>query len=71
MFAAKLIEVVRDGVAVLIVEHDLPFITSIADSVVVLAFGKKIYDGSVGGVRGDAAVIEAYIGKPRGLLLDA
>ena len=65
VFAAKLRAVVRDGVTVLIVEHDLPFITSIADKVVVLAHGKKIYDGSVVGMREDEGVIDAYVGRPR------
>ena len=65
VFAAKLKAVVRDGVTVLIVEHDLPFITSIADKVVVLAHGKKIYDGSVVGMRENEGVIDAYVGRPR------
>ena len=43
----------------------IPFITSIADKVVVLAHGKKIYDGSIADMREDKGVIDAYVGRPR------
>ena len=64
-FAAKLRTIVRGGTAVVIVEHDLPFITAIADRVVVLAHGRKIYDGSVADMAADVGVVEAYLGRPR------
>jgi branched-chain amino acid transport system ATP-binding protein len=70
-FAARLMTIVRERVAVVIVEHDLPFISSIAGKVVVLAHGRKIYDGSVAGMRADAGVVEAYVGRPRKLSGDA
>jgi branched-chain amino acid transport system ATP-binding protein len=53
------------GVTVLIVEHDLKFITSIAEKVIVLNYGRKIYDGAPGTLRDDRNVIEAYIGVRR------
>jgi ABC-type branched-subunit amino acid transport system ATPase component len=52
-------------VSILIVEHDLRFISSIADKTVVLAHGRIIYDGDPGGIRRDARVVESYIGTRR------
>jgi branched-chain amino acid transport system ATP-binding protein len=64
-FAEKLYSVLAQGVSILIVEHDLRFISSIADKTVVLAHGRIIYDGDPGGIRRDARVVESYIGTRR------
>jgi branched-chain amino acid transport system ATP-binding protein len=64
-FSDKLRIVLAQGVAILIVEHDLRFISSIADKTVVLAHGRTIYDGDPAGLRRDAGVIESYIGTRR------
>lgn len=61
-FADKLAALVERGNTILIVEHNLGFITAIAGRIIVLAHGRKIYDGAANGLRGDAAVVEAYIG---------
>lgn len=51
------------GITILVVEHDMPFVHSFCDHVVVLNFGRKIYDGDNEGVRRDPAVLEAYLGS--------
>jgi branched-chain amino acid transport system permease protein len=52
----------ESGVAVLLVEHDVGFVTRLADHVTVLDRGRVIASGDPGIVRDDAAVRAAYFG---------
>jgi sulfate-transporting ATPase len=51
------------GIAVLLVEHDMNFVMSACDELVVLDFGRVIASGRPSDVRNDPAVIAAYIGE--------
>jgi branched-chain amino acid transport system ATP-binding protein len=55
---------VRDerDVAIVLVEHDVELVLSLADAVTVLDFGKVIADGPPELIRTDAKVQAAYLG---------
>jgi branched-chain amino acid transport system ATP-binding protein len=50
------------GVTFLIIEHDMDLIARLCDPVVVMAEGRILTQGTMGDVRADPRVIEAYLG---------
>ena len=53
---------VKDGITVVLVEHDMRLVMNISDRVHVLARGRTLAEGTPQEVRSNAEVIEAYLG---------
>jgi ABC-type branched-subunit amino acid transport system ATPase component len=63
----RMAELIRNmvggGVTVLMVEHNLPFLESLCDTVIVMALGSCIATGSMSELRANASVVDAYLGQ--------
>ncbi len=59
---ALLEKVSSSGTTLLVVEHDMNFVRNLCQNVVVLNFGRKIFEGTPEEVGKDPQVLEAYLG---------
>jgi branched-chain amino acid transport system ATP-binding protein len=63
--AVSLIQRVTEGKTLIIVEHDMEVVFSIADRISVLYYGKVLACGLPGEIRNDQRVKDAYLGEER------
>jgi branched-chain amino acid transport system ATP-binding protein len=58
----QILRLKQDGLAVLVIEHDMSLIHQVCDEVYVLNFGQIIAHGTPDEIRNNPDVIEAYLG---------
>lgn len=61
-FAQLLLDLAADGMAVLMVEHDVQMVMQVCSLVHVLDFGAILAVGTPGEIQNDQAVLDAYLG---------
>ena len=60
--AALLGQLRDEGLAILLVEHDMDFVMGLADQVVVMEFGQRLAQGLPEQIQCDPQVLQAYLG---------
>ena len=63
--AALLADLRREGLTQLLVEHDVAFVTRLADTITVLDRGRVIAEGPPERIRQDPLVVAAYLGQEK------
>lgn len=61
--AATISRIRANDVSVLLVEHDMSLVMSVADWIVVLNYGDKLAEGRPEEIQNDPRVVEAYLGQ--------
>jgi branched-chain amino acid transport system ATP-binding protein len=62
-YAVELIRRLTEGKTVVIIEHDMDVVFSLADRITVLHYGQILATGPPGEIRQNQAVKDAYLGE--------
>ncbi len=55
----------KEGLSIIVIEHNMPVVMDLCERVVVLNYGKKLAEGNPDEIINNPEVIEAYIGKKK------
>ncbi len=61
--AELILRIKKNGITILLVEHDMDLVMSISDHVTVIDQGRKIAEGEPDQIRNDERVLKAYLGE--------
>ena len=59
----KLIKTLKGDTTILLVEHDMNVVFTLADTISVLVYGKNLATGTAETIRNDVQVQQAYLGE--------
>jgi branched-chain amino acid transport system ATP-binding protein len=62
----ELLRALKGRVTILLIEHDMETVFTLADHITVLVYGRVLASGDPASIRSDAAVREAYLGEQQG-----
>jgi len=62
-FADILVDLANDGLAILLVEHDVPLVMRLCSHIAVLNFGELLAAGTPQQIQQDQRVVDAYLGQ--------
>jgi branched-chain amino acid transport system ATP-binding protein len=63
LLAGLLVDLRKRGVAVVVIEHHMDLIMTVADRIVVIDQGRKLAEGTPAEIQRNDAVLEAYLGR--------
>jgi branched-chain amino acid transport system permease protein len=61
--AELIVQLNRQGISFLIVEHNMPMVLELCDPILVMAAGKVIAEGPPRAIQRDPVVLDAYLGE--------
>lgn len=62
---AELIKRLKGDLTIVVIEHDMEFVRSVADKITVLCNGRFLAEGTYEAIKSDERVVNAYLGKGR------